>query len=62
MSITIPHPETEAPTEVFMAHAPIEGYYDAIIRADQLAFWLIAAQGAIQADLETRIAALEGAA
>ncbi len=31
------------------------------IRPDQLAFWLIAAQADIQADLETRLAALEAA-
>ena len=31
------------------------------VRPDQLAFWLIAAQAAVQADLEARIAALEGA-
>jgi hypothetical protein len=31
------------------------------IRPDQLAFWLIAAQAAIQADLDARIAALEAA-
>lgn len=31
------------------------------VRPDQLAFWLIAAQAAIQADLEARIVALEGA-
>lgn len=31
------------------------------IRPDQLAFWLIAAQAAIQADLEARLAALEAA-
>ncbi|MBA4779150.1 tail fiber domain-containing protein [Blastomonas sp.] len=32
------------------------------VRPDQLAFWLIAAQAAIQADLEARLAALEGTA
>lgn len=31
------------------------------VRPDQLAFWLIAAQAAIQADLEARLAALEAA-
>lgn len=31
------------------------------VRPDQLAFWLIAAQAAIQADLEARLAALESA-
>jgi hypothetical protein len=31
------------------------------VRSDQLAFWLIAAQAAMQADLEARIAALEAA-
>lgn len=31
------------------------------VRPDQLAFWLIAAQAAMQADLEARIALLEGA-
>lgn len=31
------------------------------IRPDQLAFWLIAAQAAVQADLEARLAALEAA-
>ncbi|WP_054133868.1 tail fiber domain-containing protein [Blastomonas sp. AAP25] len=31
------------------------------VRPDQLAFWLIAAQAAVQADLETRLATLEAA-